>query len=314
MGERTSRYVYGPVPSRRLGQSLGVDLVPLKTCNCSCVYCQLGRTSSLTCERGRFVPIEELLAQLRVALASSAGPRPDYVTLVGQGEPTLSLDLGAIVDAVKALSDAPLAVITNGTLLYLSEVRDALQGADLVMPSLDAADERMWRRINRPCRQLELAQIIEGMARFRKEFSGQIWLEVMLMRGLNDDALALRRLGKAIAEIQPDRVQVNVPVRPPAEDWVHIPDDESVMQAMAILGQRSEAMGPYDGHFHLGLDDDPVQAVLAIISRHPMRQGRLLELLSRLGPDEADRVLRELRSIPSVRQRVYEGQTFWQVV
>lgn len=312
--------VYGPVPSRRLGQSLGVDPIPLKTCNYNCVYCQLGRTRPLSNARRDFFPPENILAQVQTALAAREPGDIDYVTFVGQGEPLLCASLGRLIRGVKAMSEIPVAVITNGSLIYRSEVREELVAADVVMPTLDAAEEDLFRRVNRPWPKLHIGDIIEGMVSFREMFEGQLWVEVMLVKGLNDSEDSLLSLRDALALIRPDRTQINVPVRPPAETWVEIPDDEAVIRATSILGEASEVVAPYEGQFDLSGCADVREAIEAIIRRHPMREGRLVETLARhlsasrprVSLEQVERTLTEMEANGQTTRRAYRGETFWE--
>ncbi len=304
--------VYGPVPSRRLGQSLGVDPIPFKTCNYNCVYCQLGRTKPLSHERRDFYPPERILAQVRVALDSHEPGEIDYVTFVGQGEPTLCASLGSLIREIKNMTDIRMAVITNGSLLYRADVRDELAIADVVMPTLDAADQKTFRRINRSWPKLRITEIIEGMIAFRKMFNGQLWIEVMLVKGLNDDEKTLLGVRDALSRIRPDRIHINVPIRPPAEAWVEVPDDETVERATAILGEAAEIVAPYEGSFDLSDSVGIVDAVEAIICRHPMRERRLVETLSKFAPGDVSATLAKLESSGRARRRIYRGETFWE--
>ena len=309
--EEPERFVYGPVPSRRLGQSLGVDPIPHKTCNYNCIYCQLGRTRPVTNERRDFFPRGAILAQVEQALGSHEPGEIDYVTFVGQGEPTLNASLGWLIRRVKAMTDIPVAVITNGALLLRDTVRQELAAADVVIPTLDAADEKTFRHVNRPWPKLRIDDVIEGMVTFREMYEGQIWMEVMLVKGVNDDEETLLRLRDALSRIRPDRIDINVPVRPPAEPWVEIPEPEALMHAVAILGEAAEVVGPYEGEFDLSGFDGPVEAVLALVRRHPIRQQRLVETLSRVAPGETEAVLQRLRESDQAQQRTYRGETFW---
>lgn len=305
-------YVYGPVPSRRLGQSLGVDPIPLKTCNYNCVYCQLGRTTPITNERRDYFPAEDILAEVQAALKGHAPGEIDYITFVGQGEPLLCASLGWLIRQVKALTDIPIALITNGSLLFRVDVRREIRPADVVMPTLDAADPQTFRRINRPWPRLNVTTIVDGLAAFRDTFDGQLWVETMLIKGLNDDPATLERIAEALNRIQPDRVQLNLPVRPPAEDWVAMPDDRAVERAIAILGSAAEIISPYEGSFDLSGFDEPTEAVLAIIRRHPMREQRLLETLNRFIPGEVEETLNLLQATGRARRHVYRNQVFWE--
>jgi len=312
--------VYGPVPSRRLGQSLGVDPIPLKTCNYSCVYCQLGRTRPLTNTRRDFYPPEDILAQVRAALMAHRPGDIDYITFVGQGEPLLCASLGRLIEGVKDLSDIPVAVITNGALLQLAEVRAELVPADVVMPTLDAAEQGLFRKVNRPWRGLRVSDLIDGMIQFRGMFAGQLWVEVMLVGGLNDHEGNLLELRDALARIRADRIHINVPVRPPAEPWVEIPDDETILRATAILGEVAEVVAPFEGHFDLSGYSDVMDAIEAIIRRHPMRERRLLNTMrlhlakSAAVPteDEIERVLAAMEVSGRARRRLYRSETFWE--
>lgn len=305
------KHVYGPVPSRRLGQSLGVDPIPFKTCNYNCVYCQLGRTTPLTNERKEYFPCDEILAELRRAI-SGLGPNDvDYITIVGEGEPLLYSQLGRLIREAKVLTSLPLAVITNGSLMSLPDVRAELAEADVVIPSLDAADQETFRRINRPWPRLKIAEIIEGLVAFRSESRAKLWIEVMLIRGLNDTEEALHQLAVAVRRIEPDEVHLNLPVRPPAERWVEGTDEDGLIRAMNILGQVAKVVPPEGGNLVLQEGVPPVEAVLAIIPRHPLRERELIEALESSSPERVEAVLETLAEHPDARRRVYRGEAFW---
>jgi len=213
-------YLFGPVPSRRLGISLGLDLVPMKTCTLNCVYCESGRTTNLSLERKEYVPFEAVKEELTHYL--SHNPRPDYVTFSGSGEPTLNSRIGDVVHFIKnQTSDIPMAVLTNGTLLFQKQTCDDIRDATVVIPSLDAATERVFRKINRPHPQLKIDTIINGLVQFRKDYSGQIWLEVFIVPGLNDTEQELTALKRAIEKIEPDRIQLNTLDRPGTVPTIH---------------------------------------------------------------------------------------------
>lgn len=206
--------VFGPVSSRRLGLSLGVDVIPRKRCTLDCLYCQLGRSARVTAARKEYAPRGVVLRQLRAALKKT-GP-VDWITFSGSGEPTLHSGLGAMIRAVKRMTATPVAVITNGTLLADPLVRRGLREADLVIPDLDAGSARVFRRINRPHPSVRFRRVVEGIARFTRGFPGRVWLEVVLLKGVNDSAAELRKIGALAARIRPERVQLNTVVRPPA--------------------------------------------------------------------------------------------------
>jgi len=223
-------HLFGPVPSRRLGRSLGVDLVPRKTCPFDCIYCEVGPTTNQTETRLDY-QADAILAELAAYLRQGP-PELDFITLAGSGEPTLNLGLGRIIRRIKALTGIPVAVLTNGALLYLPEVRAELQAADLVLPSLDAAREETFRAINRPPPDYPLSRLIEGLEAFRREYPGRIWLEVMLLKGLNDNEADLEALRRVLRRLAPDKVQLNTAVRPGVEDYAR-PLDVAEMAAIA---------------------------------------------------------------------------------
>jgi len=215
MTSRDSKYVYGPVASRRLGRSLGVDLVPFKTCTYDCVYCQLGRTTHRTIQRGEYVPMDAVLAGLKAKLA--LGPKPDYISLAGSGEPTLHARIGDLIAGIKLMTRIPIAVLTNGSLLWVPEVQDALMEADLVLPSLDAGDESMFQRVNRPHPEILFEVMVDGLAAFTARFRKLVWLEVLLVEGLTGSEKEVEKIAALARRIQPGRVQLNTVSRPPAE-------------------------------------------------------------------------------------------------
>lgn len=211
------KHVYGPVPSRRLGRSLGVDALTFKTCSFDCVYCQLGRTTDHTLERKEYVPTAEILDEVRRKLEN--GDKPDYVSFAGSGEPTLHAGLGKIIRGIKALTEVPVVVFTNGSLLWRPDVRDDLLAADVVIPSLDGGDAALLEKVNRPHPDLSFERIVEGLCAFRDAFKGQIWLEVMLLGGVSDDDASVDAVARLAARVRPDKIQINSVCRPPAESW-----------------------------------------------------------------------------------------------
>jgi len=231
-------YLFGPVLSRRLGLSMGVDLLKYKTCNLDCVYCELGRTACLTTCRDRFVPRRKVLKEIELRRNEPF----DHLTFAGSGEPTLSLDLGEIVAQAKKIVDIPVAVITNSTLLSNPSVRKEVAAADVVLPSLDAASQAAFQTINRPAPGLYANDMIQGLKDFRKEFSGEIWLEVMLVRGINDQEAEL--IAQAAESTQPDRIQLNTVVRPPAEPVEALSEEE--MQRMLEIFPGAELIPDWD--------------------------------------------------------------------
>jgi wyosine [tRNA(Phe)-imidazoG37] synthetase (radical SAM superfamily) len=305
------KYVFGPVPSRRLGQSLGIDTIPLKTCNWNCVYCQLGRTIPVTNARKEYVPQAEVLAEVRQALQSHHPGDIDWVTFVGSGEPTLHSGCGWLIRAVKAITDLPVAIITNGSLLYLPEVRRELAAADAVMPTLDAGDPDLYQMLNRPHPDVTFERLIGGLEMFRQEYNGQLWPEVMLVRGLNDTEEALQRIADILRRVNPDEVHIALPDRPPTETWVEPPDEEGIIRAQAILGDVARVLHPAFGTFDLRGCDDLAEAIIAIITRHPMSEQDIIASLERWAPGSIRETLDELASGSRAQTLIRYGVRFW---
>ena len=240
MSDKNRKYVYGPVASRRLGRSLGVDLVPFKVCPFDCIYCQLGRTTVHTTQRREYQPTDELLAELGEVLARGAAA--DCVTLGGSGEPTLHSELERIVAAIKGMTDIPLAVLTNSALLSDPDVRKALARADLIAPSLDAGDEQTFIRINRPCTGVTFADVVEGLKALRREYAGRIQLEVLLVEGVNDSDDQIAALKAVIDRIRPDTIDLNTVTRPPAEADARPLTRAALERVRLILGPRAQVI------------------------------------------------------------------------
>ncbi len=237
------KYLYGPVPSRRLGLSCGIDIVPLKVCTLDCIYCQLGKTVQTTIERKDYLPIEQVLAEIKDALAE--GLEADFITIAGSGEPTLHSRLGELIDGIKKLTNIPVAILTNGTLLYRKDVRTDCAKADVVMPSLDAIDEQTFLRINRPHSVISIENLISGLCAFRKEFPGQIWLEIFFVEGINTSSDQIARIKDVIELINPDKVHLNTAVRPTADPNIARLSAEKLQDIAAQLGPKCEVVADF---------------------------------------------------------------------
>ncbi len=236
------RYIYGPVNSRRLGLSLGLSLTPHKVCDFDCVYCQLGRTLERSLERKEYLKIDEIVAEVNSWIANNpeSVKSLSFITLSGSGEPTLNSGIGLLIDSLKKIIAVPVAVITNSSLLADEQVRRQISGADLIVPSLDAVTEEAFQKIDRPAEGVNLLEIIEGLVNLRKEFKGRIWLEVMLVKGVNDNLAHTRRLKEVIERINPDKVQLNSPVRCTAEENVEPLDAKHLERIKELLGEKCE--------------------------------------------------------------------------
>ncbi|MGB2821486.1 MAG: radical SAM protein [Phycisphaerae bacterium] len=258
-------HVFGPVPSRRLGRSLGVDVVPLKTCTYDCIYCQLGRTTLKTVERSQWAPLEAVVEELRSKLPS----RPDYVTISGSGEPTLFSRVGELIDRIKAVTAVPVAVLTNGSLLWQEDVRRQLLGADLVLPSLDAGDEAVFQAINRPHDELSFEQVLGGLIDFRREYKGRYWLEVLLLAGHTAIEAEVAKLARCAGLISPDRVQLNTVVRPPAESLAVGATRERMVELAAMFDPPAEVIADFHGTYERTEFSAGREAVWELLRRRP---------------------------------------------
>ncbi len=234
-------YFYGPVPSRRLGFSLGVDLLPKKTCSFNCLYCQLGLSSKKTAKRFSSLKLSKFKEDLGEII--NRNPEINYITISGSGEPTLHKGLDKIIATIKKVTrnKYPVAVITNSSLLYRKGVRDELKMADLIVPSLDAASEKTFSKINRPLKGVTLKKIVSGLISLRKEFKGKIWLEIMLISGINDSKGEIEKFREIIKRINPDKIQLNLPVRP-AGVKISLPRESKIEMIKKVLGKSSKVV------------------------------------------------------------------------
>ena len=275
---RQFQYLYGPVPSRRLGRSLGVDLVPPKVCTYDCIYCQVGKTTERTLQRKEYVPTEEVLEEVRNFL-SKGGASIDHFSLSGSGEPTLHSKIGSVIRGTKGMSAVPVAVLTNGSLLYLEEVRDDLRQADIILPSLDAVSKEVFTRINRPHKGISVEKVIEGLVEFRKVYQGQIWLEILFCKGMNDGENERHQMKRAVDRIRPDRIHINTVVRPPADPRAAPLNSEEMEEIQAFFGERASIISEFDRH-PLSLPEVNFQEeIFRILKRRPLS---LIDLSQRM--------------------------------
>lgn len=231
------KYVYGPVRSRRLGLSLGVSTVPYKVCSFDCVYCQLRETTRKTMQRKDYIRVSDITNELKTFFARRPKDlKLDYVTFSGAGEPTLHAGIGRLIRAVHGMTDVPVVVITNSSTLIRPQVRRELLAADVVIPSLDAVTQDIFEKIDRPLKGLSIKDVIGALKRFRRTFGGRLWLEIMLVRGVNDSPAYLKLMEKTVRQIEPDRIQIVAPVRPPSQAWVKVPTKATLKTARKIFG------------------------------------------------------------------------------
>lgn len=269
MSSNGYRHLYGPVPSRRLGSSLGVDIIPPKICSYNCIYCQLGCTTNQTVRRAEYISAAEVLEEVEKKLKEKR--KPGYITLAGSGEPTLHSGIGYIIKGIKELTDIPVTVLTNGSLLWMDEVKEELMGADIVLPSLDAGDSHQFKYVNRPHWKISYPGMVQGIADFTKGFPGRVWLEVFLMGGVTDTPAEVRKIADKAGIISPDRIQLNTVCRPPAEQFSNAVPHDSMLQLRSLFPGKVEIISG-DGPDELSgevLDEATGEDILDLISRRP---------------------------------------------
>ena len=303
---------FGPVPSRRLGRSLGVNNIPPKVCTYSCVYCQLGRTIRMQVECRAFYEPEEVLRDVRdkVERAREVGETIDYLTFVPDGEPTLDVHLEHEIELLRSLG-IPIAVITNGSLIWRGDVREALMRADWVSLKVDSTREEVWRRVNRPHRALRLTAILDGMLEFARAYKGELATETMLVRDLNDHHDHIEEIADFLARLKPARAYLSIPTRPPAEEWVRTPGEEAINRAYQLLSERVdhvEYLIGYEGNafaFTGNVEED----LLSITAVHPMREEAVDDFLERAGADWS--TVRGLLARGQLVETEYGGRRFY---
>ena len=302
------KYLFGPVNSRRLGLSQGIDLLPPKICDFNCIYCEIGPTTTLTCERREYTPTSEIIAEIDLLLAGDHPPI-DVFTITASGEPALHTGLGRIIAHLKEKTDKPVAVLTNGSLLNRREVRQEMSGADIVIPSLDSALETSFRRINRPAKCVVLADIISGLVRFAREFSGRVWLEILLIKGINDSPADIAALSKAVTEIKPDKIQLNTVARPPLESYAAPLNEKELREISRQLPGPVEIIVDFAKrkrkHYRKAREED----VLAMLQRRPCTETDICEALDLA---EVGSLLDSMQKSGVLTTTTHSGKTFYE--
>ncbi len=301
------KYVFGPVPSRRLGRSLGVDLVPFKTCTYDCVYCQLGRTTNKTVERREYVPMDTVLAEVRRKLTQC---KPDYITLSGSGEPTLYSRLGEIILGIKKETNIPVAVLTNGSLLWDQEVQNALLSADIVIPSLDGASDLTFQNINRPDFSITFDQMIAGLVDFRTRYNGALWLEVFLLGGVTAIDGEVTEIAKIVRRIQPDKIQLNTVTRPPAESFAFSVPVERMKHFCRAFDGKAEVIADYQAPAVEVGAEPAASDVLALLDRRPCTVKDIADGLG-LHPTQVAKVLEHLIELGKLVEQRVDGRVYF---
>ncbi len=306
------RYSFGPVPSRRLGKSLGINNIPAKVCTYSCVYCQVGPAARMQSDRCFFYEPENIFQdiQRRLIQTKEVSERVDYLTFVPDGEPTLDMNLGKEIILLKAL-EVPVGVITNSSLLWRDDVREELGKADWVSLKIDSVRDDLWRQINRPHKAIRLSLILDGILAFAKDFAGTLVTETMLVRGLNDNDDCMKEVADFLHRLQPCQAYLSIPTRPPAEKWVRGPDEEALNRAYHLLAdkvKRVEYLIGYEGNA-FAFSGDVEKDLLSITAVHPMREEAIRVLLSRAG--SSWEVIDRLVVQGDLTETKYDGHTFY---
>lgn len=302
-------HIYGPVPSRRLGFSLGIDIIPYKTCSLNCIYCQLGRTPNRSVQRKEYLTSAEILSQIKEALDSDR--RIDYITFSGSGEPTLNAGIGKLIREIKKISKVPIAILTNSSFLSRASVRQELLAADLVVPSLDAVTQEIFTKINRPHPSINVAEIIEGLKAFRSEFKGLIWLEIMLVKGINDSPAHLRKLKKVIDDIKPDKSQLNTVIRPPTEKFALSLSYEDLEKIKEILGKNCEIIAEFDKKSQKMPSANLEKRIFSMIRRRPVTASDISVSLGK-HQDEVLKHLGELLKKGKIKLVIHKGLKYYE--
>lgn len=304
-------HLYGPVPSRRLGRSLGIDLVPHKICTYDCIYCQIGKTTQKTLVRKEYVPVMEVIEEVEQFLKEETSSI-DYFSLSGSGEPTLHSKIRSVIGGIKEITSIPIAVITNGSLLCLEEVQQDLLYADVVLPSLDAVSSDAFLKINRPDEGLSAERMVEGLIQFRKIYKGQIWLEILFCRGINDSQDELIRMKETIDRIQPDQIHINTVVRPPSEKWAVPLSQKEMEKISAFFGEKAIIISEFDRHPFSLTEGDIKEEILNILRRRPLSLNDLSKGMG-IPQNELDKYIEPLTQEKKIQKRIFGESVYYEI-
>jgi wyosine [tRNA(Phe)-imidazoG37] synthetase (radical SAM superfamily) len=294
-----------------LGRSLGIDLVPHKICTYDCIYCQIGNTTDKTLTRKEYVPAKEILEEVRRFLKEEASSI-DHLSLSGSGEPTLHSKIRLVIEGIKAITSIPIAVLTNGSLLYEERMRQDLLRAEIVLPSLDAVSPEVFTKINRPRPGFSIEKVIKGLVEFRKVYKGQIWLEILFCKGVNDIKEELLRMKKAIDRIQPDGIHLNTVVRPPSEKWATPLNQKEMEEIKIFFGEKASIISEFDRHPSPVLERDIKEEILKILKRRPLS---LADLSKGMGipQNELDQYIEPLTQEGKIQARIFGGSIYYEI-
>lgn len=301
------KYLFGPVPSRRFGRSLGIDLTPYKTCSQDCVFCQLGRTTDLTVSREEYVPVNEVVSELNEWLKTNG--KADYITLSGSGEPTLHSCFHEVIRFVREKSDIKTVLLTNGSLLHIPDVRIAASYAHIVKVSLSAFDQKTYRWINRPHPAIEFRQFVDGLKVFRSQFAGEMWMEVFLIWGMNSTPSDVSRIAGIAKEIRPDRIHLNTAVRPPLEEFVEAVPKEQMISLCPLFCPTAEVIADFNAEKDIELKANK-ETVLAMLRRRPCTAGQIAKAFS-MHLNEVSKYLGNLKQSGQIREEWKNGDIYY---
>ena len=306
---RNYKHLFGPVPSRRLGRSLGVDLTPHKTCSFDCIFCQLGRTTNRTITRKDYVPTSLVTEEILDWIENDG--RADYITLAGSGEPTLHSSFGEVIDSVKSVTTFPVALLTNGSLLGDAEVRQAAARADVVKVSLSAWDPFSFEHVNRPHPDVTLRNIIEGTWMLREELSNELWVEVFIAWGVNSVPKDVSKIAELIRPLRPDKIQLNTAVRPPAEAFVEAASEEHLVKLAGLFTPRAEVIADFDSSQSAPVKANE-QSVLAMLGRRPCTADQMAKAFG-MHRNELSKYIGKLMRSGQIDAQRKEGDLYYSV-
>lgn len=300
--------IFGPVPSRRLGFSLGVDTIPFKTCSLNCIYCQLGRTINKTIQRKEYIAADDISREIEEVLRE--GKRIDYITFSGSGEPTLNSEIRRMISRIKELTSIPLAILTNGTLLYRPRIREDLMEADLVIPSLDTVTQEIFEMVNRPHPSLKIEKVITGIDSFSQEFNGKVWLEIMVVKGINDSLEEIEKAAQVIKQMNLEKIQLNTVVRPPAEEFARPLTREDLNNIKTVLGRKCEIIAEFKRATQKAYKRDVEKRILSMVKRRPVT---LVDISHSLGlhRNEIIKYVETLEKKHQVKTEVHSGERYY---
>jgi len=305
------KYTFGPVPSRRLGLSLGVDVIPNKLCSLDCIYCEVGVTDKRGLARKEYLPANEILAEVKAVIAEY--PDLDHITISGSGEPTLNSKIGDIIRGIKAMTKVPVAVLTNGTLLDDPQVRLDLMEADIVSPSLDAVTTDVFLKVDRPNPKLRIENIIDGIKQFRREYKGRMWIEILFVKGMNDHDEEVFKMKQVLDEIQPEKIHLNTVIRPPAYAVAQPVEESRLKEIQKILGERSEIVGVFkETHKTIEHNADG-QSILALLKRRAMTLEQMTVSLA-MKNDDLSASLKQLHQGKFIKSYMFNGEEYYQAL